>query len=99
MVRTPTYRDSAEPNAREPYESDLTDGQWALVAPLIPPARPGGRPRSVDMRAVLDGILYVLAAGCAWRRMPHDLPRAKTCWSYFDRFAADGTWAAVADRL
>jgi putative transposase len=84
---------------RKSYESDLTDGQWELVAPLIPAARPGGRPRSVDLREVLNGILYVLAAGCAWRRMPHDLPPGKTCWAYFDRFAADGTWRAVAARL
>ena len=85
--------------ARTPYESDLTDGQWHLIAPLIPPARPGGRPRSVDVREVVNGILYVLAAGCGWRRTPHDLPSGKTCWAYFDRFAGDGTWRAVAAAL
>lgn len=85
--------------ARKPYESDLTDRQWSLIAPLIPPPRPGGRPRSVVMREVVNGILYVLAAGCAWRRMPHDLPCGKTCWAYFDRFAAGGTWQAIAAHL
>src|ERR671913_474462 len=56
------------------YPSDLTDAEWALVAPFIPPAKRGGRKRTVDVRAVLDGIFYVLATGCQWRALPKDLP-------------------------
>ena len=85
--------------ARKPYATDLTDGQWELIAPLIPPAAPGGRPRSADMREVVNGILYVLRAGCAWRHVPHDLPDWHTCWHYFDRFSADGTWRSVSEAL
>ena len=82
--------------ARKPYPSDLTDWEWSLVEPLIPPARAGGRPRSVDMRRVLDGIRYVLHGGGGWRRLPHDFPNPKTCWSYFDRFSADDCWQRIA---
>lgn len=85
--------------ARTPYPSDLTDPQWSLIAPLIPPARAGGRPRSVDVREILNGIRYVLRGGCGWRRLPHDLPDWHTCWYYFDRFSADGTWRRIAQRL
>ena len=86
--------------ARTPsYPSDLTDKQWEQIGPLIPAAMPGGRPRGVDMRRVLDGIRYVLRTGCAWRSMPHDLPSCKTCWYYFDRFGRDGTWQRISERL
>ena len=60
--------------ARAAYPSDLTDAQWALIARLIPPAEPGGRDREVDLREVLNGILYLLRSGCSWRMLPHDLP-------------------------
>ena len=59
---------------REAYPSDLTDAQWEVLAPLIPLVKPGGRPRTVDLREVINGILYVLRSGCTWRMMPHDLP-------------------------
>ena len=85
--------------ARMAYETDLSDEQWDELEPLIPPAQPGGRPRTQDMREVIDGILYVLRTGCAWRHMPHDLPNPKTCWAYFDRFSRDGTWRDVAEAL
>jgi putative transposase len=85
--------------ARMPYRTDLTDEQWNTLAPLIPPALPGGRPRRVDMREVVNGIRYVLRTGCAWEHMPHDLPCRKTCWYYFDRFSGDGTWRAIAEAL
>lgn len=74
---------------RTAYETDLTDKQWQTLAPLIPPAHPGGRPRGVDMREVLNGIFYVLRGGLAWRHLPHDLPNWRTCWFYFDRFSND----------
>ena len=77
--------------ARLRYPSDLTDGEWALVAPFIPPARRGGRERRVDVRAVLDGIFYVLATGCQWRALPKDLPPRSTVHGYLTLWAWDGT--------
>ena len=73
------------------YPSDLTDGEWALVAPHIPPARRGGRWRSVDVRAVLEGLLYLLETGCQWRHLPKDFPPRSTVWAYFDLWRHDGT--------
>ena len=84
---------------REPYPSDLTDAQWRLIAPLIPDAKPGGRPRKYDMREVMDALLYVDREGCSWRALPHDFPHWKTCYNFFRRFEADGTWDALVAAL
>jgi putative transposase len=84
---------------REPYPSDLTNTQWRLVAPLIPPVKPGGRPRKYDMREVVNGILYVNHEGCRWRALPHDLPHWKTCYNFFRSFEADGTWDKLVTAL
>ena len=84
---------------RKPYPSDLTAAQWAILAPLLPLAKPGGRPRSVDLREVVNGILYVLRSGCSWRMMPHDLPPWQTVYKHFRQWSADGTWARVNDTL
>ena len=73
------------------YPSDVTEGEWAQVAPLIPPARRGGRKRTVNIRAVLNGLLYVLSTGCQWRAIPTDLPPRSTIFDYFERWQADGT--------
>ena len=73
------------------YPSDLTDAEWALVEPFIPPARRGGRQRTVDVREVLNGILYVLATGCQWRALPKDLPPESTTHDYLTLWARDGT--------
>ena len=73
------------------YPSDLTDSEWALVAPFIPPAKRGGRKRTVDVRAVLDGIFYVLATGCQWRALPKDLPPKSTVHDYLIAWSCDGT--------
>jgi transposase len=73
------------------YPSDLTDAEWALVAPFIPPAKRGGRKRTVDVRAVLNGIFYVLATGCQWRALPKDLPPKSTVHDYLTLWAWDGT--------
>src|SRR3954449_8348278 len=73
------------------YPSDLTDAEWALVEPFIPPARRGGRKRTVDVREVLNGILYVLATGCQWRALPKDLPPKSTVHDYLTLWAWDGT--------
>src|SRR5829696_1557604 len=66
------------------YESDLTDAEWALVAPLIRPAKRGGRPRTVNVREVLNAIFYVLWTGCQWKALPKDLPPRSTVWEYLD---------------
>ena len=84
---------------RKPYPSDLTDDQWEELAPLIPLAKPGGHPRTVDMREVINGILYVLRSGCTWRMMPHDLPPWSTVWGCFRRWRKAGTWERIHDAL
>lgn len=81
------------------YPSDLTDGEWAMLAPLIPPAKHGGRPREVDIRAVIGGLLYVLETGCPWRHLPKDFPPKSTVHSYFELWAWDGTLAHIHDAL
>jgi transposase len=73
------------------YESDLTNAEWALVAPLIPPAKHGGAHRTVDIREVLNGLLYILSTGCQWRAIPKDLPPRSTLHDYLDRWGYDGT--------
>jgi putative transposase len=83
----------------KPYPSDLTDAQWAILEPLIPPARAGGRPRKTDIRRVLDGIFYLTHEGCAWRALPHDFPPWKTVYNYFDAWKRDGTWDRIRDVL
>jgi putative transposase len=85
--------------ARAAYPSDLTDAQWAVIAPLLPPAEPGGRDREVDLREVLNGILYLLRSGCSWRMLPHDLPPWGTVHYYYRRFRQDGTWLRIHDLL
>lgn len=85
--------------SRKSYPSDLTDAQWALIEPLIPPALPGGRPRKHPMREVLNGLLYLTREGCSWRALPHDLPPWRTCHNYMAWFAADGTWDEVLTAL
>ena len=78
---------------RKPYPSDLTDREWAILEPLIPGARPGGRPRTVEMREVLNGILYVLKTGCQWDQLPHDFPPKGTVYGYYNQWRKSGVWA------
>jgi len=73
------------------YPSDLTDDEWALVAPLIAPAKRGGRPREIVVREVLNGIFYVLSTGCQWNALPKDLPPKSTIYDYLDLWDWDGT--------
>ena len=73
------------------YPSDMTDREWALVEPLIPPAKHGGRRREVDVREVLNAIFYVLSTGCQWQALPRDLPPKSTVWDYLDLWQWDGT--------
>jgi putative transposase len=84
---------------RKPYPSDLTDEQWALIAPLIPPAEPGGRPRTAEMREVVNALFYRAREGCTWRALPHDFPPWKTVYNYFQWFTWDGTWQNILDTL
>ena len=73
------------------YPSDTTEEEWTQLAPLIPPARRGGRKRTVNIREVLNGLLYVLSTGCQWRAIPTNLPSRSTIFDYFERWQADGT--------
>jgi len=73
------------------YPSDLTEAEWMLVAPLIRPAKRGGRPRTVNVREVLNAIFYVLSTGCQWNSLPSELPPRSTVWDYLDRWDWDGT--------
>ena len=81
------------------YPSDLTDAEWAHVAPLIPPAKRGGNRRHVDERDVVNGLMYVLSTGCQWRAVPKDLPPRSTLYDYFDRWSWDGTLDRIHDAL
>ena len=83
----------------ERYPSDLTRTQWRRLQRLLPPAKPGGRPRSVKLREVVNGIFYILRGGCAWRMMPTDLPPWSTCYDYFRKWRNHGTWAKINDAL
>jgi putative transposase len=83
---------------RKPYPSDLTDEQWQLIEPLIP-VHEVGRPREVDMREVLDAVLYLNRSGCQWDMLPHDLPPKSTVYDHFARWRDDGTWQRIMDAL
>ena len=85
--------------ARKPSPSDLTDAQWRLVQPWLPPPLPGGRHRSTDVREVLNAIFYRARKGSGWRALPHDFPPEGTVRAYFHRWRRDGTWARVNEAL
>lgn len=84
---------------RKSYPSDLTDEQWRILEPMIPPEKHGGRHRAVDMREVLNAILYMIRTGCPWRHLPHDFPPWGTVWYYFRLWRIDGTWTRIHDKL
>ena len=81
------------------YTTDLTDEEWQILKPLLPPEKAGGRPRKYPMREVINGIQYVLRAGCAWRLMPHDLPHWQTAYQTWRTWRQDGTWIRMHDQL
>jgi putative transposase len=83
---------------RKPYPSDLTDEQWALIEPLIP-VHSVGRPRTNDMREVLNAIFYLNRSGCQWDMLPHDLPAKSTVYNHFAQWRDDGTWQRIMDAL
>ncbi len=94
----PEHRAAAD-RGRLRCPSDLTDAEWALIEPLIPPAKHGGRKRTVDVREVLNGIFYVLSTGCQWTALPKDLPPKSTVYDYFDLWEWDGTLARIRHEL
>jgi len=81
------------------YASDLSDAEWAILEPLIPPAKPGGRPRSVNMRQILNGIFYMLRSGGAWRRLAHEYPAWSTVYDYFRKWRNAGVWEQLVRTL
>jgi transposase len=81
------------------YPSDLTDDEWGLVEPLIPPGKTGGGKRTVVMREVVNGLMYILSTGCQWRAIPKDLPPKSTIYDYFDLWTYDGTLEAIHHAL
>lgn len=86
-------------NERKAYTSDLSDGQFAVIEKLIPNPKPGGRPPKYERREIVNGIMYVLRSGCAWRLMPHDLPTWRITYHYFREWKLDGTWERIHDKL
>src|SRR3712207_1895006 len=87
------------PAQRPAYATDVSDEEWQLLAPLLPPEKPGGRPRKYPIREVINGIQYILRGGCAWRLMPHDLPHWQTAYQTFRAWRQDGTWVKIHDQL
>ncbi len=89
--------------SRQAYPTDLTDAEWAILAPLVPPALPGGRPPAHPRRELVDAMLYVLRGGIAWRALPHEYPPWQTVYHYFRLWRDDGTWeqlnAALREQL
>jgi len=81
------------------YPSDLTDEEWSHVAPLIPPPKSGGNKRTVDVREVVNGLLYVLSTGCQWRAIPKDFPPRSTVYGYFDLWDWNGTLGRIHEAL
>jgi transposase len=82
------------------YPSDLTDDEWARLVPLIPPSKPGGRPRGTDMREAMNAILYLLRTGCPWRYLPRDgFPPRSTVYNIFRNFQRDGVWDTIWEHL
>jgi|SRR5689334_20173254 putative transposase len=85
--------------ARRAYPTDLTDDEWRVLEPLIPAAKSGGRPRSVDVREIVNALRYLLRSGGAWRLLPHEFPPWPTVYAYFRRWQTDGTWERIANAL
>jgi putative transposase len=81
--------------SRRAYPTDLTDQEWAVLEPIVPQPKSGGRPAEHSRREIINGITYVLRSGCAWRLMPHDLPPWPTVYGYFRQWRIDGTWEHI----
>ncbi len=81
------------------YPSDLTDDEWQLIEPLIAPTKRGGRKREVNVREVMNGVMYILSTGCQWRAIPKDLPPRSTVFAYLDLWSYDGTLERIHHEL
>jgi transposase len=81
------------------YATDLTDAEWQFLSDLIPAVKPGGRPRTQNMRMVVNAVLYVLRSGCHWRLLPHEYPNWKTVYDYFWKWRQQGLWQAINHTL
>lgn len=81
------------------YPSDLSDREWKIIAPMLPTAKIGGRPRSTDMRQVCNGIYYHLKTGCQWEYLPRDFPPASTVYSYYRKWQKKGTWETINQKM
>jgi putative transposase len=81
------------------YPSDLTDAQWERLLPLIPPAKPGGRPRTGNLRAIINAIFYRTKTGCQWRQLPRDFPPWGTVAGYYRIWRRTGVWQQMHDQL
>jgi len=84
---------------RKRYTSDLTDGEWAILEPLIPAAKPGGRPRTANMREVLSAIFYVLKTGCQWANLPGDFPPYSTVFDYYTQWRKTKVWQRLNEAV
>ena len=84
---------------RSTYPSDLSDREWQLLEPLLPPPKGGGRPITYPRREIVNAIRYVLRTGCSWRMLPHDLPPWRIVFHYFRTWRRDGTWQRAHDAL
>lgn len=85
--------------SRQIYPSDLTDGEWLVLEPLVPTPKLGGRPAKYPRREIINAIRYVARTGCAWRLLPHDLPPWQLVYHYFWVWRRDGTWRQIHDTL
>ena len=83
------------PRLRRAYPTDLSDAEWQVLEPLIPPVRPGGRPARHARRELVNAIAYWVRAGCAWRLLPHDLPPWQTVYHYFRLWRREGRWEHI----
>jgi len=81
--------------SRTRYPTDLSDDQWRLIRPLIPPSRPIGADRSTSTRAVVNAILYRERSGCSWRMLPHDFPHWRTVYGYYCQWKAENVWGQI----
>src|SRR5438552_270664 len=84
---------------RKPYPSDLTDDQWKLIEPLLPTAKPGGRPRKTEPREIFNAVLYLNRSGCSWRMLPHEFPPWPTVYNYFRAWIDGGIWHNIVAEL
>lgn len=98
-MSTENTKTPSEAPKRKRYPTDLTDREWAILEPLVPAVKPGGRPAAHARREILNAILYVLRGGNSWRMVPHDLPPWQTAYYYFRRWRDDATWEAINTAL